>query len=137
MQPHGVVVEEVEEDGVEKRPNHLRRRWIGIDLGALLLVGAAGVTRRDGQDLFGPEVHRGRQRRGHADAAVAEPAAVDAYRREQQRQSGRSQDMVDAQLATHELALAVRRGGRVALYPGDGLAGRIAGGRDRNGLRPC
>ncbi len=42
--------------------------------------------------------------------------------------------MVDAQLATHELALAVRRSGRVALHPGDGLTGRIAGGRDRDGL---
>ena len=81
-------------------------------------------------------MYRGRERGSHADPAIAEPAAVDAYGGEEQGQGRRRQNMIEPDLAAHEFTVTAFPMDRFrALHPGHGLAGGIARGGDGHGLQ--
>jgi hypothetical protein len=74
LDAQGILVKEVEEDGVQELAEDLGGWWVAANRGTVGLLLAAIVAGGDGEDAPGPELEGRRERRRKADAAVAAPA---------------------------------------------------------------
>ena len=138
FQVHGVLVEHVEERGAHQVAEDLRgaRRPLEARLARLGLGGPE--ARGDGEDPVSPEVNRGSEGRGQADASIAVPLSVDLDRREEQGESRRSEDVVHLEVGPDAVAKGplpvpeLPPGGE-----GDRLAGGVSEGDQGDGLEPA
>ena len=118
----GVLVELVQENGVEQHPRELGGRRIAADRGPRRRGLVAGG---DGDQAVAAEVQRRRQRRGEADAAVPVPGVADADGGEDERQRGGGEDVVEGQQRPLRTPFGPLPGLDVAaLDPGDRVTGR-------------
>ena len=108
-------------------------RRISRDLMPVGLFAARLVVGRDGEDAGRSQAQGGGERRREADAAVAVPGAGQTHGREEERQRAGGHDVLDGQPGVLAAALRLgERDDRVALHPGDRLAGHVVERRHRD-----